>query len=234
MREIAEEYLLAGLSVIPVNSDKRATIKWERYQKALPDFEDCDELFLQAWGLALISGSVSGGLEVMDFDSHENDIDAIYNRFISDEGVKCILARYNPPIERSPRGGYHILYRYETGIYEGNRKLANWPSGESMIETRGEGGYTVVYPSPNYTMLSGSINSIPSISVDERNYLITLARSLTHDHPHALPNVLPHELPHALHFDNTDPVSYFNWNCSAYAKKLLEEKGWVKLRTDET
>ncbi len=238
IREIAEEYLLAGLSVIPVNADKRATLKWERYQKALPDFEDCDQLFLQAWGLALISGSVSGGLEVMDFDSHENDIETIFKQFTADEGVKSLLSRYNPPIERSPRGGYHILYRYETGIYEGNRKLANWPSGESMIETRGEGGYTVVYPSPNYTILSGSINSIPTITQDERNYLITLAKTFTHLLPHDLLHVLPHDLPSvlppALHFDNTDPVSYFNWNCSAYAKKLLEEKGWVKLRTDET
>jgi len=230
IRGIAEEYLFAGLSVIPVGSDKRATLKWEKYQKVLPDFEDCDRLFSNAWGLAVISGSVSGGLEVMDFDAHEKDIDAIYNRFISDEGVRCIMSRYDPPIERSPRGGYHILYRYETGIYDGNRKLANWPSGESMIETRGEGGYTVVYPSPNYTMISGSINSIPTITHDERNYLITIAKTFTHD----LPNALPNDLPHALPFDNTDPVSYFNWNCSAYARKLLEEKGWVKLRTDET
>ena len=238
IRGIAEDYLLTGLSVIPVNSDKRATLKWEKFQRSLLDFEDCDKLFSNAWGFAVISGAVSGGLEVMDFDAHDNNIEAIYNKFIADEGVAHILSRYNPPIERSPRGGYHILYRYESEIFEGNQKLANWPTGESMIETRGEGGYTVVYPSPNYTMISGSINSIPTITHDERYYLITFARSLTHATPHVLPHALPHELPndlpHALHFDNTDPVSYFNWNCAAYAKKLLEDKGWVKLRTDET
>ena len=31
----------------------------------------------------------------------------------------------------------------------------------------------------------------------------------------------------------TDPVSYFNQNHSAFAKELLEQSGWVKLREDE-
>ena len=229
IESIAEDYLLAGLSVIPVGNDKRATLKWETFQRIPLEVTQCDRVFSNAWGLAIISGAVSGGFEVIDFDAHNNDIDSIFNQFISDEGVAFIISRSNAPIERSPRGGYHILYRYEADSFEGNRKLANWTDGESMIETRGEGGYTVVFPSPNYIMVSGSILSIPTLTKDQRDYLVNFAKTfnlqITQSHNHTITQ--------PGNFHSTDPVSYFNWNCSTYAKKLLEDKGWVKIRTDK-
>ncbi|MEI7501553.1 MAG: DUF5906 domain-containing protein, partial [Bacteroidota bacterium] len=235
MKDIAEDYLLANLSVIPVSKDKRATFKWETFQRIPLEVTECDRVFSDAWGLAIISGAVSGGFEVIDFDAHNKDIDSIFNQFIADEGVAFILSRYNPPIERSPRGGYHIIYRYEADSFEGNRKLANWADGESMIETRGEGGYTVVFPSPNYTMVSGSLLSIPSLTLDQRNYLVNFAVTFNQGTPKKT-EIEPNKTGStdaAGHFHNTDPVSYFNWNCQSYAKKLLEDKGWKKLSFDE-
>ena len=234
MKDIAEDYLLANLSVIPVSKDKRATFKWETFQRIPLEVTECDRVFAEAWGLAIISGAVSGGFEVIDFDAHNKDIDSIFNQFMSDEGVAFIMSRNKPPIERSPRGGYHIIYRYEADSFEGNRKLANWADGESMIETRGEGGYTVVFPSPNYTMISGSILSIPSLTLDQRNYLVNFAKTFNLQTHHPI-NSSTHQPinQESTNFHNTDPISYFNWNCQAYAKKLLEDKGWNKLYTDE-
>ena len=234
MKDIAEEYLLANLSVIPVSKDKRATFKWETFQRIPLEITECDRVFSDAWGLAIISGAVSGGFEVIDFDAHNKDIDSIFNQFMSDEGVAFIMSRNKPPIERSPRGGYHIIYRYEADSFEGNRKLANWADGESMIETRGEGGYTVVFPSPNYTMISGSILSIPSLTLDQRNYLVNFAKTFNLQTHHPI-NSSTHQPinQESTNFHNTDPISYFNWNCQSYAKKLLEDKGWNKLYTDE-
>jgi|GEM_PF-157927 len=234
MKDIAEDYLLANLSVIPVSKDKRATFKWESFQRIPLEVTECDRVFSDAWGLAIISGAVSGGFEVIDFDAHNKDIDSIFNQFISDEGVAFIMSMCNPPIERSPRGGYHIIYRYEADSFEGNRKLANWADGESMIETRGEGGYTVVFPSPNYTMVSGSILSVPSLTLDQRNYLVNFARTFNQSSNPQIPTSSNSHIPtSSTNFHNTDPVSYFNWNCQSYAKKLLEDKGWKKLSFDE-
>jgi hypothetical protein len=35
-------------------------------------------------------------------------------------------------------------------------------------------------------------------------------------------------------YHHTDPVSYFNYHCTAYALKLLEDKGWKKLKNEST
>jgi hypothetical protein len=228
IESIAEDYLLAGLSVIPVDKDKRATCKWETFQKIPLALCECNRVFSSAWGLAVISGAVSGGLEVIDFDAHNNDINTIYNQFGSDDAVKYILGKYNIPVERSPHGGYHLIYRYESDRFEGNQKLANWEDGNSMIESRGDGGYTVVFPSPDYTLLKGSLGSIPIISLDERDCLIKSAKTFNRStFTRHSENVKPDK-----GFDNTDPVSYFNWQCSAYAKKLLEDRGWVRIKND--
>ncbi|MCX6279019.1 MAG: hypothetical protein NT004_13135 [Bacteroidetes bacterium] len=96
--DTAEEYLLANLSVIPVSKDKRATIKWEQYQRIPIEINECSRIFSNAYGIAIISGAVSGGLEVLDFDSHGNDINAIYNQFIANDTVRFLLSMYHPAI----------------------------------------------------------------------------------------------------------------------------------------
>jgi len=235
MHRSALSYLHSGLSAIPVSSTKRATIRWEPYQSSPMDPADCERHFRSAWGIALVSGPVSGGLEVIDFDAHEHDIGEIFNRFMAGEEVSQIFARYEIPVERSPRGGYHIIYRYESDTYEGNRKLANWPDGQSMIETRGHGGYTIVHPSPGYTMQSGNLLNIPTLTKQERDHLITHAKkfnqSINHSVNQSINKSVNQSFNHSInHY--TDPISYFNFHCSSYAKNLLEESGWKLLSTD--
>lgn len=225
----AEDYLLAGISVIPVKQDKRPSCSWATFQQKALDMDQADRLFSGAWGVAAICGNVSGGLEIIDFDAHNKDIDQIWNDFTSDENVKFIINKYGIPVERSPRGGYHFAYRYESDKYDGNQKLANWESGESMIETRGEGGYTVIFPSPNYLLISGSFEDIPVIAVHEREYLLHLARSFNRYKHQAQSE----QTEQKAGFENTDPVSYFNWNHAVYARNLLKDAGWKLIRTDE-
>lgn len=221
VQSAAEDYLIAGISVIPVRSDKTPYGKWETFQTKPVDIAQCDRLFSAAWGVAIIAGPVSGGLEIIDFDAHNKDIDSVFNGFSSDDGVRFIMDRSGIVIERSPRGGYHVMYRYEAKSYDGNMKLASWDTGESMIETRGRGGYVVVYPSPKYTLVAGSIDQIPVITQEERDYLINFCRTFNKfDKPQQAETT-------SAGFHNTDPVSYFNWNCSSYAKMLLKDTGWT-------
>ena len=226
--DAAVDYLEVDLSIVPVEQSKKCTVEWKQFQRLRLPTSEAQRLFSNAWGLAVIGGAVSGGLEVIDFDAHGKDIDTVYARFLADEKVAFIVKRHNICIERTMHGGYHLIYTYETDNREGNQKLANWENGETMIETRGEGGYTVVYPSPGYTLIQGAIEALPRLSQEERDYLIDFARNFTLavEHPQKEADTVGIA-------DTTDPVSFFNWNKAGYAKNLLKDIGWKLIDTDQ-
>jgi hypothetical protein len=58
---------------------------------------------------------------------------------------------------RTPSGGLHIYFRHLAGPVPGNQKLARDPNKKTLIETRGEGGYTIAPGSPASTHPSGEI-----------------------------------------------------------------------------
>lgn len=226
----AEDYLLADLSVIPTLKDKRPALSsWAEYQTALMDMDQVSGKFNGCFGIAVICGKVSGNLECIDFDSHDKDIDTIYNEWKSDQGIDNILTRNKPYIERSPRGGIHVFYRYDCEYPEGSRKLANWESGESMIETKGEGGYVIVSPSPGYIVMENSLINLPTLQADERDYLISHCIHFNRQ----IKQKEEEQESNGKGYDHTDPVSWFNWNKASYAKQLLKDNGWSKTGTDK-
>jgi len=223
-------YLNCDLSVVPVKKDKRPPMEWKHLQSDPMVAGEVDGYFTDSWGVALICGAVSDGLEIIDFDSHGKQIERIFERFSSDEKAAYIFSRHKVYVEKSPSGGYHVCYTHECdGRRDGNKKLAAWENNESMIETRGEGGYCIVAPTEGYVAIQGSIEELPRLSQQERDYLHDLARTFTsYVKPEGATEV------DGTGFENTDPVSWFNWNKDYYAKKLLEDIGWRKLRVDES
>ena len=70
----ALDYLQRGWSVIPMGltaEKKKPLVKWKRFQTTLPTEHDLQEWFSRpgANGVAIITGPVSGGLAVRDFDT---------------------------------------------------------------------------------------------------------------------------------------------------------------------
>jgi len=226
-----EDLILADLSVLPVMKDKSPAIAgWKQYQSKPMTMEEAANSFasLGVYGVAVICGKVSGGVECIDFDAHGKDIEKVFNEWSSDQGVTDILNRNKLYIEKSPRGGYHVMYRYESDVYEGAKDLALWENGESMIETRGEGGYIIVSPTLGYETLQNLLTDLATIQYDEREYLISHARNFNQQ-----PSQQKEQVEESKGYDHTDPVSWFNWHKGVYAKKLLEEKGWVLVSTDK-
>lgn len=124
-------------------------------------------------------GMVSGNLEVIDFDVPEGFTEP--PKF----GPWCEFVQKHDPdlydrlvVAKTMSNGRHVYYRCPE--IEGNQKLAmqdlNGKAGKPFIETRGEGGFVVCPPSKGYEWLSGSPSSIPTISPDERELLLTSAR----------------------------------------------------------
>jgi hypothetical protein len=185
----ALRFLAEGISVVPVANDgsKRPALSWQKYQEQLPT---ADELLL--WfkhdvdGIGVITGKVSGNLEMLELEGRavsqkmHLDIAEIANNSGLGELWQRLNAGY---VEITPSGGLHWLYRVIDGEIPGNTKLARKPGENGGVdvfaETRSEGGFTITAPSGglthpnggNWTLIGGSIESIPKITMHERSAL---------------------------------------------------------------
>lgn len=170
----------AGFSVIPVRAEGKAPSipTWSPYQQTIMPDAEIAKHFNQRSQIAVVCGNVSGGLEVIDFDTAGRPgVPEWYVRWI--QAVK----HSNPElyeklaVASTPSGGRHVFYQCPEAV-EGNQKLASTEKGLVMIETRGNGGYVLVAPSTNYEWILGEWLTIPKITADERDLLFCIARAL--------------------------------------------------------
>lgn len=182
--EVARRLTAAGLSVIPVRTNgtkKPALDSWKKFQARIAPPEELKRMFRGGVGLAVICGKVSGGLEVLDLEAAA-DWES-YSEFVE----ICAPGLLNRLVHvATPSGGRHLCYRCEA--IEGGKKLAERlcaDDREVLIETRGEGNYVVSVGSPPachrankpYRLVHGDLTNIPTISPDERDILLSCARS---------------------------------------------------------
>jgi hypothetical protein len=170
------DYNAAKLCCLPASKSKKMPTvgSWKKYQKQLPSQSE-----INSWtkkendGLCLICGGVSGNLEIIDFDC-SGELFNPWVKLVPQELFDKLA------IEKTPSGGFHVIYRSETAI-EGNQKLASRKKGksiETMIETRGEGGLCLVSPGDGYVLKQGDIRNLPKLTADEREDLLSYARQL--------------------------------------------------------
>jgi P4 family phage/plasmid primase-like protien len=188
--DYARAYLNGGLSIIPIKADasKQPALKaWKTYETQLPTAADIELWWAKPRGIAIIGGAVSGNLERIDFDAP-----GIYDQWLelaSQCGYSDLIESL--PLVKTPRegSGHHIYYRCSEPV-QGNQKLAaRWSSVDNkphgIIETRGEGGYTLAPGSPpqchethrTYDLIRGDLANIPIITPDQRTALLEMARS---------------------------------------------------------
>jgi hypothetical protein len=169
-----------GVGVLPIvlPSKRPAAIvgRWGYLQTRLPKIPAVIAWFDDAGtdGIALICGAISGGLEILDFDANA---EAVYTAWcdLVERYVPGLLARL--PREQSLRGGYHLAWR--CAEVSGNTILARRGADQTLIETRGEGGYCAVAPTPGYTQLTDlHLADAPEITPNERLTLLACARAL--------------------------------------------------------
>jgi hypothetical protein len=177
-------YLEAGLCVLPARLDQKrpAVASWKQYQQRLPTDVEVRAWFANGHALCILTGAVSGNLELLDFDAGG----ALYDRWaqLVEEQAPGLLARM--VMERSQRGGLHVVYRCAAPVC-GNLKLAQRRDVEgklqTLIETRGEGGLFLCAPSPGYTLLQGTFTNLPVLTAEERDVLLSAAWSLNEHVP---------------------------------------------------
>ncbi|MFN3327785.1 MAG: bifunctional DNA primase/polymerase, partial [Fervidobacterium pennivorans] len=175
-------YLQHGLAIIPIiPGTKKPAVAWKMYQERLPTKEELRIWFntKKFFDIAVVAGKVSGNLEIIDIDNHLGDADNIFWEW------KEILINTRQDIwdklliQKTQSGGYHIIYRADDKIPH-NTKIASRTVNnqtDTFIETRGEGGYALIYPSQNYSILQGSFQKIPYLTQEERKLIISICKS---------------------------------------------------------
>ena len=143
----------SGFSLITASGNKKPNMKtWKQYQTTPIDKHEFEKAYTSQTtnSPTEIVGIITGfnGLEVIDVDLKVfptlQEQDAFWKELydylkdnIDDFDMKFV-------IYKTQNQGYHILYRCE--LPEGNKKIAALQGHtEAVIESRGKGGYVVIY-----------------------------------------------------------------------------------------
>ena len=215
------------MSCVPIlaNGTKRPAYRWAPYQVEVPSLDVIDAWWGQGedYGLALICGAVSGGLEMVEVEGRALVGPAALMEIINrmDEagagGVWDLLTGPDGYAEDSPSGGMHLLYRISDHEVPGNTKIANDENRLCLAETRGEGGYVIVAPSPGHChpsgkpwiLVNGQYGQLPTITWDQRNRLHAALKLALDRTPPPLPVVVPATLPARALGPGTSPGDDF-------------------------
>jgi len=243
----AARYLEAGLCALPALRDQKrpALGRWKQFRQRLPARQELERWFRDADAVCLVTGAVSGHLEMLDFD-HGGELfepwaEAVRRR------APGLLERL--VIERSQSGGRHVVYRCESPV-GGSMKLAQraietpdekpvtirgkvhrprrwgdrWLVIVTLIETRGEGGLFLCAPTPGYEPVQGRLTDLPVLTEDERVTLLDAAWRLNEW-------TEPAETPRVPCDANGRPGDDFNRRGDVRA--VLRRHGWTLVRTGE-
>jgi len=221
----AKKFLSVGVNILPTKvSKKYPKVKsWSEFQKRMVRDDEIENLFRNGIdGIGVITGAISGNLECIDIDNklgNANEIFELIQVELEEILQRCI-------IEKTQNGGYHIFYRAER--IDGNQKLAQMKDVTgtkiTIIETRGEGGFVVVFPSPNYQLLWGSWTNIPYLSEDEREQLITFCKSFN--------EIESEKFEIKIGGFEIKPWEDYNQKGIEEAKRILKENGWTYVKTN--
>lgn len=245
-----KEYLKAQLSVLPTKEDKRpALYSWENLEHKKLTPEEVDILFnkgtirpeiereitkkdktkfiakgiklsIDPVGIGIITGAISGSLEVIDVDTKHDTTGSLWEelRALIEDNLPELYNRL--VIAQTKSGGYHIYYRCSS--IAGNLKIATKLNKEVLIETRGEGGYVIAPPTTGYKYIQGEPNNIPTITPEERGILFSIAKSFNE-----LEEIKPKvNTPTSTTYSSTGLSPFEDYNQRGDVVALLESKGW--------
>lgn len=255
IQKVAFDYVNSGLSILPIGQEKRPVWRllpetgtlhcdgnpkrgWFMLKSRRPTPDELRTWYpadLQPPGIGVICGQVSGNLEVIDIDSWDY-VEPWLNQLrqrAPDLPNKLVMVR-------TPRPGLHCYYR--SPEIAGNQKLAQIPDPtadnpnhlKTIIETRGEGGYAVVPPSPcychptyrPYEYVNGkTLTELTTLTESERNLLVEVSRSFDQTPERTSSRPETPQPPAQRAWDRSRPGDDFDYEVPW--DELLEKHGWT-------
>lgn len=194
---LAKKYTAAGFSVIPVGTNKIPTIwSWKDFQQRPMTPDEVDKHFKNAYGIALVCGVK--GVTCIDIDLKYDLTGDLFERYKAKLPNSILKKLY---VQSTQSKGIHLVFMCD--FIEGNQKLANRfttvyekhqtytetfhnhqtrdkalkiasnDTTRVLIETRGEGGYFLIAPSPGYKHIYGKLDTITE---EEYHIILDTAR----------------------------------------------------------
>lgn len=244
----ARAWFDAGFAVVPSHEDggKRPYGRWKEYQNERMSWDELTTLLSSGryTGIGVLTGRASGGVEMIEIEGpidlaieRLNKVVAQATRFelISEQaGIHELLLRVTRGcIEESAGGGMHLFIRVTNGPALGNTKLA-MVDGKVVAETRGEGGFVVVAPTParnghaegtSYVFRNGgSPEKVVNVTTDERDTLHALFEIALNQEPLTATPTPSAPAPATTY----EGISAFDdYRNRTTWREILEPAGWV-------
>lgn len=138
MVETALRYASAGFAVFPLEPNGKAPSCDHGFKDATTDERRIRQLFRRADNIGVACGQASGGLVVIDCDTHETDGVAAFDALLAEHGASELLTAH------TPSGGVHAYFR--TPLSRLFKTVAR-RIGIDGCDLRSDGGYIVLPPS---------------------------------------------------------------------------------------
>lgn len=237
--DFALSYLSAGYSVVPIRPDGSkapAVPSWKSFMT-----RRASEDQVRAWyqseeplGVAIVLGTVSKGLQVLDFDQP-----GFWERFVELVVLSDPMLLTKLPHVLTPSGGHHLYYRQGNPL--SRKVLAKDRQEQTAIELRGESNYCLAPGCPGschpsgktYDPATGSprIEDAPALDPGEITVLVESAKALNEW-------IQPGKVVEGYEVGTdvpdpkkgTRPGDDFNARAD-WGKDVLEPFGWVRVKT---
>ena len=228
----------AGFSVVPIKLDSTKSpdlYEWREFK-----FQQPTELQVRKWftgtnpGLAVIGGSVSGGLECLDFDDHLG-CGGVWRQWLDSVPVELIRPL---PIYRTPGNGWRVCWHCDHPHNGAKLVLAKRPgqkngkpTEEPLVELLSNCVCLVPGGNPHahetgkpYIYTRKHLTDAPLITPEQRQTLIEAAKTF---------NQCPEPIRERSHARERFTASGANWhawddfNLHAKWEDILEPHGWT-------
>lgn len=174
----------SGVYVETIEDTGKPKHSWDWYAEHQPTRSEVAQ-WMQSGvcAIAMVTGAVSGDLEVLDFDNRQGE--TWFRQWCDLAGEP--IEKYGLPLQATGGGGFQVAWRCD--VTAGSQKLAMIPAPEevtgrkAMIETKGNKAYALaapsIHPSGNtYRLLHGRFSQTPRIDPELREFFLNCARSL--------------------------------------------------------
>lgn len=236
----AEALVLAAFNMSPIpiapGGRKMPPIPWKQYQTTPAQTSEIHAWYTSnpQWGLAVITGSASGNLEMIELEGRASHYETLLTQRAHQRGITQLWERVqNGWKETTPTGGTHWYYRVAGTPVLKNTKLARTPDHIVLAETRGEGGLSVIAPTSGnchnngraWERITGGPAHTPILTPSEYAQIHALFKTLDEtQQPTCTPNPTPRET--IIEQEGTRPGDDYE-NQTTWAE-ILTPHGWQK------
>lgn len=247
LTDTARTWYDAGFCVIPAHEDggKRPHMAWQQFQIQRPPWSQVEKWLASGRydGIGCIMGTSSGHTEMVEIEGPRNTLPDKIDRIVQaalklgDVAPDVVQRWLSGCVEFSAGGGLHGFIRLSDGEALGNTKLARNVDGTKVIaETRGEGGFVIVAPSPGrrehpagsrYEFSPGAAPSkVAVLTSEERDILHLVIQVALEEHLDEAPKPAPSPAPTTVTV-HTSLSPFDDYRRRVTWRDILEPAGWT-------